>query len=157
MNRHDRRATRAQARKSGPVGPYNPSAPLDRNHLFEANQREIREAAKTAEHDAVIVLCDSRDPVAREWIRAGGGLSEQQIKQREAPMILGRTIPTFILSVTRELAIDLTAFNSPHVSETIETLGSMQVRVVLIISAGGTMIRTIPVQGAGATDLRGGV
>jgi hypothetical protein len=155
VNRHERRAVRAAGRKTGPTSPPTQAAQRVRVQLLAASQREVHHLSETLDREAVIAICDSRDPVAREWLTRVSGMTEGQIKEREAPMILGRMIPTFFLSVPREQAIDLTALNSPRVSETIETLGATLGRVVLVIAAGGTMLHAIQTRDTGSADLQG--
>lgn len=140
MNRRERRAARARARQQTVVGSSALDAMLDRLHIFQANQREADEISRTLGEDDVILICDSRDPVARMYVLAAGRLTEEQLREQEAPMVLGRLIPTFIFGIPKRVAIDLTATFSPDTSETIEAIGGILGRTVLVISAGGTLM-----------------
>jgi hypothetical protein len=140
MNRHDRRGARAEARRHGPdpmTLAEQRANQLDRLHLFTANERELRAASETVAQGDVLVVCDSRDRIARLWIEGVAKMTDADIRRWEAPFVLGQVIPTAILAVPRQAAIDLTAGHAPTVSETIETLSAGS-RVVLVIGSNGT-------------------
>lgn len=146
MNRHERRATRVRARNQGPI-PMTAeevrNGPRDRAHIVNLNMREIRTYASAMPDGNVLVVADSRDLIARKWVAAIGGFTEAELRRREAPFILGRTIPTFFLSVDRAVAMDLTATHAPSASEGIETKFAHR-RVVLIIASKGTSLLILP-------------
>jgi hypothetical protein len=106
-------------------------------HLLNANEAEIRDASAAAPTGYVIVIADARDRIARLWAMTCTS-SEEQIRRHEAAC-MGRVIPTFILAVAREVAVDLLAHHAPTLSEQLEDLpGDVGGRVVLAIGSGGT-------------------
>lgn len=143
MNRSQRRAARAQARKRK-QNAMKPGADVDRQHLLNANIKEVKQLSGKADDGDVIVICDTRDDVARQWVERFGSLNDDELKRWEAPILLGGTIPTALLVVTREVAIDATAHHSPQVSEALEIIPETAGQVVLVISAGGTRMVKLP-------------
>ena len=115
---------------------------LERQHFLACNEKAVAAASAQLGKDMVIAVLDSRDPVAREWLKVTG-LPEQRVRAHEAACG-GRAIPTFLIAVDRECAIDLSFVHSPHVSETIESLLPDAGRVVLGITAGGTTMVLMP-------------
>jgi len=136
-----RRAARARARAAGPL-PTQGRSQADRMHLYESNLQELANADQLLPRDRVIVVCDPRDPVAKNWARLGK--DEASLDQHQLGCVVGRLIPTIIMDVPRDLAIDLTAISNPTISETIERIPADAHRVVLVISGGGMLFQAIP-------------
>lgn len=113
-------------------------------HLLNCNEREVKEAMKRAKPDDVIAVCDTRDRVARTWVTSLGNMSEQDIQEWEARCALGRVIPTVIIAVPKQAAIDITADHAPHISEVLEFLSGTGHQVVLTIAANGTRMAAFP-------------
>ncbi len=138
MNRHERRAQAATSRADGL---------LDRQHLIEANEKEIAAIDATAPQGNVIVIADTRDEIARRYAKVAGK-TEAEIDRDMTPFVMARMIPTLFLSVPRSAALELTALHAPVTSQSLRTIPDAQ-RVVLVISAGGT---SMALHNAGAAE-----
>lgn len=143
MNRHERRALRAEARKHGPR-PQSDRQLRRRHEFLQHNLTEIERLSAQLDASDVIAVCDSRDDVARTWVTGVGKLSEDELRAKEAPMVLANMIPTFVLGLPRQAAIDITALNAPHISEVIERTHVGAGRIVLAVSSGGTTMVVVP-------------
>ncbi len=142
MNRHDRRAARAYARHQ-PLTTVTADQVADRQHLLLANRKEIQQASASSSSGDVIVVCDTRDPVARDWAKASG-MSEGTILRLEA-QIMGRCIPTVLLAMPIDAAATLAASTTPGISEELERRADEGGgRLVLVIAAGGTAMAALP-------------
>jgi hypothetical protein len=145
MNRHDRRGARTAAPRHVPV-PLTPveqqANRFERLRLFTANKRELRAASEKLAPGDVLVLCDSRDPVARHWIECVAKMTDADIRRWEAPIVLGQMIPTAMLAVPRQVAINLTAGHAPAASEALRTWPSGH-RAALVIAANGTTMMSL--------------
>lgn len=141
MNRHQRRAARART-KSDSKSASSPEAVKDRMHFLHCNLGEARVLAKDLPPNQIIAICDTRDPVARRLV-ACSDLSAEQIRQHEASMMGQPLIPTVIVAVHRDIAVEVLSRSNPSVANSVETaIGDF--RVVVAITAGGTTAALVP-------------
>lgn len=157
-DRRTHKRARDEGRRTGPVlmtEAQARQAQLDRQHLLAFNRKEVERLSGVLPDEEVIVIADSRDPIARQWVLGFGRMTEEQLREREAAFILGNTIPTFFLAVPRDAAIGLTAVVSPHISAGIQTLPAGAGRVVVVIAAKGTLAVTFPFPWESASEPTG--
>jgi hypothetical protein len=120
-----------------------PDQIADREHVLVTNLKEIVRLSASAPAGNVIVVCDTRDRVARDWATAAG-LSDGEIQRLEARM-MGRCIPTVLLDLSIEAAATMAALTTPGISEKLEHLAFLGGgRLVLVIAAGGTAMALLP-------------
>jgi hypothetical protein len=131
-----RKANRAAARSAGLL--KNPSGtPEDRQHLLDLNMGKLRCLHQKIPGDHALVICDTRDPVARIW--ATGGEAKSHITQHVMECALQHVIPTVFLSLPIAFAADFTSFHNPRISESLENRAPFW-RYVIVIAGGGTSL-----------------
>jgi len=131
-----RKANRAAARSAGLL--KDPSGtPEDRQRLLDLNMGKLRNLHQKIPGDHVLVICDTRDAVARTWVT--GGEAKSHITQHVMECALQHVIPTVFLSLPLEFATDLTSFHNPRISETLEDRAPFW-RYVIVIAGGGTSL-----------------
>lgn len=139
-----RKANRAAARAAGLL--KNPSGtPEDRMHLLNSNMGRLRELHTRVPADHVLVICDTRDPMARTLVTAGRG--QGQISQHVMDSAMRRVIPTVFLALPTNFVADVTSFFSPGVSETLEC-HTPTWRYVMVIAGGGTLLHEVNLEAA---------
>lgn len=114
----------------------------DRIHLLKCNAKEANSAAVKAPGH-VIALCDSRDKIARKVIKGVTGYTENELKRVEAPMILGGTVPTFVLALNPRFAVELTATFAPSTSVALGRFPMDEDTPIVVIASGGTSMSTL--------------
>ena len=131
-----RKANRAAARSAGLLN--NPAGTTeDRTRMLDLNMENLRNLHPKIPSDHVLVICDTRDPIAR--IVVTGGKGNSHITQHLMECAIDRVIPTVFLTFPIEFAADFTSFHSPKVSETLESRTATW-RYVLVIAGGGTSL-----------------
>jgi len=141
MNRHQRRAAEARARR-GAGG----EALKDREHMLDHNTPMIATAVCEAESkgmtDSVVVVADTRDRIGAEVARACGYTDTELDTAQEAYGRIGAH-PTITLVVPRAAAVDAMAETHPTISGTLRALGPVAfdpLVVVVAIAAGGASL-----------------
>lgn len=131
-----RKANRAAARAVGPL--KNPTGTReDRMHLLDFNMGNLRDLHVKTPRDQVLVICDTRDSVARTVV--GAVKEKSETAQHLMTCAMDRVIPTVFLAFPTELAADLTSFHNPRVSEMLEARAPAG-RYVIVIAGGGTSL-----------------
>lgn len=139
MNRQQRRAAQRQARKAWSKEDF-----LDRQHLLEVSADDIEKATHDVPEEAVVFICDTRDKAARDIAKGAQDWSEERMRAWEAPFLLARMIPTVIVALKRNFAVQLIASLAPRTSELLKTMPLGAGRVVVTVSQQGVLMGMIP-------------
>lgn len=154
MNRHERRkaghqerALRKELRRNARLSPQHmiPGGVKRRHELWKAVVDHVGLFSEGLGPDFAIVVADTRDPIAREWIKTVFDVDDAQVDVMPGIEHAGASCTIF--ATATEMAITLAAINNPGISERIETLPE-DTRPVLVVSEAGTLLATVQDEGA---------
>lgn len=139
MNRQQRRAAQSQPRKA-----WSQEGSLDRQHLLEVSADDIAKATHDVPEEAVVFICDTRDKAARDIAKGAQEWSEERMREWEAPFLLARMIPTVIVVLKRDFAVQLIASLAPRTSELLKAMPLGAGRVAIAVSQQGVLMGIMP-------------
>jgi hypothetical protein len=143
MNRKERRAEARRGRQRPLSDEERARGMRERVELLEFNRPEALAMAGGSPDGDVVIVANMRDPYARKWLRAFGQ-SDADIDRQSAPSVLANMIPTAVMVVSRDAAIDVAANANPDISEKLEQTPVSAGRVLIVLAADGAAMDIEP-------------